>query len=815
MKRIKNPSIRRTGALALALLMTAGLALPAAAAEIAPTCSETYYATLDYYGGLTNSSVVKTYRTNGSTTITDYGAYDHVTNLTDSGQPTVADGTVTFETSDNKFCFEGTTTRPYEEFPWTVGLSYTLNGVPTQAEDLAGKTGVVEITMDAVPNAAASEYSRNNLVLTAMSIFNGDDILSLEAPGAQVQLIGNLYCVLYMVMPGEEQHFTIRVGSDDFTYSGMTFLAVPATLQQLDQITDLRDAKEKMEDSYDAIQDSMDVILNSLDGMSGSLNATASGLDQLNQARGTISNGKGKVYSSLDTALDAAGPLVDSIAPMAGHLATAQQALTDTTALLNDMSANVTGLKPEVENTRKILKSLQSDLDELQELMDDLDDEVGADSLRRVSKDLAKDFDLLGKSVNNLDGGLSDLQSDLKYMKKQAAILDNSDATKITIGGKDLATIEKTIPQVKALHSQYEASGVSSALSFQDFASLYLIYTNSDQLQLAFPDFSAFLTAYLTGAFQLDLTDAKYQTAVDNAKSMDQLWSMSQQPGFDTQLAQLKKVDAALGQYGITVNQMKSALNSGSDLVGDLSGLCTALNGSHLSGDLETLADLMRKACDVVDDHSGALSSAAGTLKDAAELGTRVSANLDTALDQVQSLTNIMNTYEPEAQKALSDAQTFADSASTSISALVDAAKTTEALAKQSGQELDAGTKQALAGLSAALRQSTKGLGQTDTIRNAKNTIDALITDEWDSHTGGDNNMLLMDAAAQPQSLTDSRNQNIASIQYVMRSQEIKVQENDDSSTDTAKKADNGTVWSRITAMFRDFWQMLTGIFKH
>lgn len=216
---------------------------------------------------------------------------------------------------------------------------------------------------------------------------------------------------------------------------------------------------------------------------------------------------------------------------------------------------------------------------------------------------------------------------------------------------------------------------------------------------------------------------------------------------------------------------------------------------------------------DDLDDHSGALSSAAGTLKDAADLAIRISSNADTALDQVQSLTDIMNTYEPEAQQALEDAKTFVSSASTSISALVDAARSAENLMKASGSSLDAGTQQALAGLSAALRQSTKGLGQTDTIRNAKDTIDALITDEWDSHTGEDNNILLMDAAAQPVSLTDSRNEGVTSIQYIMRSQEIKV---DDSKADEeaeAVQADSGTVWSRIVDMFVDIWNTITGWF--
>ena len=315
-----RPAARRLSACGLALLTALSAALPAGAAELSPMRDETYYATLDYYGGLMDSSVVKSIRTFGSPAISDYGVYDEIINLTDSREAAVSGDQVSFDLTGNvpeKFYFEGKTNRPYDQFPWQLSLSYTLNGLPARAEELAGEKGVVEITLDALPRADASEYSRNNLVLTAVSMFNGDDILSLEAPGAQVQLIGNLYCVLFAVLPGEEQHFTIRVGTEDFTYSGMIFLAVPATLQQLDQVADLRDAKEEAEDSYHAILDSMHAILDSMEGMSGSLNAAASGLDQLNQARDTVSAGKNQVYDSTDAALAAASTLTQSLKALA------------------------------------------------------------------------------------------------------------------------------------------------------------------------------------------------------------------------------------------------------------------------------------------------------------------------------------------------------------------------------------------------------------------------------------------------------------------------------------------------------------------
>ncbi len=133
--------LKRGCALTLACLLTLGPLTPALAAGTGEgTCDETYYATLDYYGGLDEGSVVKSYHLNSQRRITDYGKYDAVENLTDSTQPTLGEGQVVFtlgEDAPDKFYFEGKTAQPYEDLPWTVSLSYKLNGVPTPAEKLA------------------------------------------------------------------------------------------------------------------------------------------------------------------------------------------------------------------------------------------------------------------------------------------------------------------------------------------------------------------------------------------------------------------------------------------------------------------------------------------------------------------------------------------------------------------------------------------------------------------------------------------------------------------------------------------------------
>ena len=72
--------------------------IPAAAIGdgVTATYDEAYYAMTDYYGNLTDGSVVKSYRTNGIATLTDYGDYDEIINLTDGTVPARNGGMTTF-----------------------------------------------------------------------------------------------------------------------------------------------------------------------------------------------------------------------------------------------------------------------------------------------------------------------------------------------------------------------------------------------------------------------------------------------------------------------------------------------------------------------------------------------------------------------------------------------------------------------------------------------------------------------------------------------------------------------------------------------
>ena len=472
----------RVGSCALSALMVLG-SIPAAAIGdgVTATYDEAYYAMTDYYGNLTDGSVVKSYRTNGIATLTDYGDYDEIINLTDGTAPARNGGMTTFRLDEKAlpgtFYFEGKTTKPFQQLPWTISMSYTLNGVPTKAEDLAGQAGVVEIHLDIVPNERASEYARNNYTLEAMAIFNQDDILSLEAPGAQVQLIGNLRAVLFLGLPGEECHYTIRVGSEDFAFGGMTFLMVPATLSQLEEIAKLSERKDDLEDNYNKLSGSIDSLLDAMTAMTGSLNASANGLEQLNKARGIFSDGKGVIYSGTDALREDFFNLADVLEPMEGQIETLSKTISDSKSTLRSMTNTVSDLKGDLKDVESALRDLEdgtgdarkvfSALGSLRKSLKALQEALGGtvkDTSGKLDETIDKNQNVGSTTVNQVKEAHSAyVEKDRKTFYQNLLELKGTDTAeaaatvrKIMATRQELSNLKTTLAQVEATRQQLQ-----------------------------------------------------------------------------------------------------------------------------------------------------------------------------------------------------------------------------------------------------------------------------------------------------------------------------------------------------------------------
>ncbi|MCI5625162.1 MAG: hypothetical protein MR327_04650, partial [Clostridiales bacterium] len=200
------------------------------------------------------------------------------------------------------------------------------------------------------------------------------------------------------------------------------------------------------------------------------------------------------------------------------------------------------------------------------------------------------------------------------------------------------------------------------------------------------------------------------------------------------------------------------------------------------------------------------------TADDFGDLGKSVSKKLTAVLDQVDALYQVLDGYEPKLQETLTTVKQLTETAAVTVQDTSSFMGSLEDLMKTSGKQLDDGTKQTLEGLAATLRAAGNSMKKTNDVKAAKSNISSIIEDTWDEYTGDVNNLLLMDANAEAESLTDSRNAAPTTVQVLIRTQEIKTDEGGNNDVETVH-AQQTTFWGRVAQMFKDLWAAITGIF--
>lgn len=810
---------KRVFGLLLAAILVVMTVMPTAAYEVPGQYDETFYATLDPYGALVKGSVVKSYRLGDSRTVTDYGVYDRVVNLTDRSVPAISDSKVVFtaeDSADGKFYFQGDTAKPFETLPWKLAVSYRLNGAPIRAEELAGKTGLVEILLDVTPNEKANTYGKNNLVLTAATAFSDDDITSLEAPGAEVQLVGNLRTVLFMVLPGEEQHFSIRVGTDAFESAGLIFLAVPATLEQLEQVADLRELKDEAEKDFDDVDVSLSDFLDSFEGMNDSLKATADGLD------------------ALTAALDG----------MDGYLDTADQAMTDVKNALDGISDAMLALRPQITESRALIQQTQKDVSSLQELLKDTESlntpenraklTAVTDDLAAVEKELpglASRINLLQRSLLRMDE-LSTVKTE--ELTKVIVLQFNDDGTFTVLEKKSpkddpsyakqmtLQELQENLTNAQKIAAAYEQA-LKDAIEQQVEAQIKAIAPEKVQEAVAAqtaavgreltPEEIAAITQQVTAqvteqvkgpvteAVKKELTLPVFLVKAKLAKNEEEAAALA------AKLAQIQQLVGAhaqeLGQLQQGLNAVNAALPLVNDRIGEvndllysvsqptanmlneLKELCYTVTDEELAGDLDGVVNVLNELLTKLEHHNGEGTELLNDLNNAGDLLTQASVRLEELLDGLDALTAAADTYDPQ---------------------LHDALKQTKALSDATNQSLSA--------IAAAVRQATQGTGSTRSARDAQSSLRDLIDEKWTDYTGDLNNLLLIDTNAPAVSMTDSRNPAPETVQYVMRTQEIRVKEAEEDTAVAAQQKAARSLWQRIADLFVGIWQDFIGLFQ-
>jgi DNA repair ATPase RecN len=791
--------IRRGAAATLAAVtLITSAAVPVRAAAPRVQVDETMYVNLDYYGTATQINVVKGCTTNGLTEYTDYGTYDKVVNMTDDTAPEIGDGTVTWKLPEknSRFYYQCTMPKNSVDLPWTFDVSYKLNGVEADASKLAGASGLVEVNVKATPNEKAKAYYKNNMVLTVLVPVDMEKCYSVDAPGAQVQSVGSYQAAMFAALPGEDGDFTVRVGTDNYENIGVIMMMVPGTLDELNRIKDLKEAKDTWREDGNKMYDSMNALLKTMESMKSDVSGVKGGLANLDQARGTVSANRKQIEALSTQALADLQAVTDQTTVMIPYLQTARDAVTDinsnTQALSNTMEDMQDELDRLYDRLGGLSKSLRSAADELNKGL------LSQQSQEAIEKDLAQKTAETQKILEQIDQLLGEGTTSLTATEQGAESLNQSlDA----LDGTKLKRIRKT----KTANAEETAADTSSsAAGTENGTEADITSGNSSEKEAAVSgtEETAEDKKDAGDSASKDSEDAQVNAFGTEASSEELTVGPSGEPGSGG--VNDASWEDEIGNAEDDVEESLQSLSSTTYAAGVKSLV------ESTKGIFQKIEEMQKSAKEVVNRVNGAFQTAGDI---SGKTGSTLSAlrsstdELINLLDDMRVLIETTDKYVPTMLDSLSDSEELMNRLTKTLYTTHDMLSLLNDTLISAGDSLDAGTKATLQGMEKLLDKNLTMIDNISAIREAGDSMKSTLDEQLDKFED-ENNFLNMDPEADKISFTSSKNPSPNSVQIVLRTDEIS---DDDDATDIS---DQESTSDSDEGPLKRMWNVLVAIVK-
>ena len=237
--------MKKALSLLLALCLACATCLGPAAA-LAADKTEIVYANLRSGGDLDSLYVVNRFEAERAESLTDYGAYRQVTNLTDSSPLRMSGDSVTLSVPEGTLFYQGEPVR--STLPWQFQAAYYLDGASMRAEELGGKSGLLEMIISITKGDDRYADFYKHYMLSMTVTLDGNRCRRIVADKATIANSGTDRLLTYTVLPSPDVTYTIRCEVTDFTLADIQINGVPMgmdvevdTSALTQQVTELQD----------------------------------------------------------------------------------------------------------------------------------------------------------------------------------------------------------------------------------------------------------------------------------------------------------------------------------------------------------------------------------------------------------------------------------------------------------------------------------------------------------------------------------------------------------------------------------------------
>ena len=749
--------------LTAALLCTSAGSVPVYGAPAGADVDETMYVNLDYYGKTTKVNVVKGVNLNGLGEITDYGNYINVENMSTSDAPVLGDGSVTWnlpEGQNGRFYYKCTMDNEQVVLPWDFDVSYKLNGVPTDGDKLAGAGGLIEINVKATPNDNANLYYRNNMMLMVTVPVDMSKCYSVDADGAQIQSLGSTTAAVFSALPGEEGDYTVRIGTDSFETTGVIMAMAPGTIDDLNHIKDLKEAKDTWKDAGDALYDSLEQMAKSVESMRDGINQVQSGVSSAESARQKWSANKDSILAGNDQTLESLTALSQQLETLVPHLQTAKDtaetvhnSMGDIVNTMGDMQQPLRKMYDRLRNISTTSQSLGEQLDDVREdmawlIQNNAQFQVQTTTILEALPELIaslEDYDLdLGDLEDTDTRTIADDPDDDRENKADTSSGNQEDSDINKADSSDTVTEDKTSGDMasEAAGADHEDGGAEADNSSHTADSAAGTDNRSDAADGA------------------DISDAQ-----------------------------------TLSKAHIEKHEVP--------LVGAPSGV-----------DLVTLYKMLSKIDKDSREFTQVASNLMDNVGDAAKYGADLTDSMDLMIEDLTALHDSLDMYYPDLQASLDDLSELVNRTTDAMNKGISTMTIVQNTLKATSGDIDEAAKNSLRGSMELLDKSLSILDSTTGVRTAGRTMKDVMDEQLDKFDT-DNRFLFIDPSEDKVSFTSDKNPAPKTLQVVLRTDEISLDDEDNKETDAeAEKVNEGPL-KRMWNVLVEMWKAIISIFKN
>lgn len=228
-----------------------------------------------------------------------FGPFKEIENLSDTQEIELVGDEAIMNVPKGKFYFKSFLST--KNLPWFFDIGYKLDGKEISAENLGGKSGLLEISLKSRANENVDESFRNYFFMQISISLDAEKTGNIEAEGATIANAGGTKLLTLFGLPGSDLNATVKAEVEDFEMPGISIAAVPFSLaDQLGEVKDLTDGLVQLSNAVGALSAGAGQLAGGINALKDGSSQFGEGLMLLSQNSVTLRDGSAQVLNAVN-----------------------------------------------------------------------------------------------------------------------------------------------------------------------------------------------------------------------------------------------------------------------------------------------------------------------------------------------------------------------------------------------------------------------------------------------------------------------------------------------------------------------------------